>query len=332
VRAEAARWYASFEAAFAACPQTSLDPFAAHARWLGMPLADAWRRAQSEPGGHSIGEIPPALGATFAPQARVLFTGTHVLGDPGWGTFSGQQLAVSRDTLQWLAANPDAARLAFETQIQWRGWPALQLAPQLVLSMTTLSGLDNSVPIAPALRVGRATDIIVSEVTRAASPAGWRAVLPFALPHLREGRRRWLQPTDGYVVRPTRLLVTFARLRAASIRAEDPGERLATLGDMFVDLAAADDATLISLLEEQAADYVSRVRFSVREQIEDPMVPNAWKSILEPWLDSPALAVDAASLSRHVVPLATVRAMALDYGRTLVAWPLLWEHCRSRFQ
>jgi hypothetical protein len=149
---------------------------------------------------------------------------------------------------------------------------------------------------------------------------------------LREGRRRWLRPQDHYVVRPTRLLVTFARLRAASIRTENPAERLATLGEMFVDLAAADDATLISLLEEQAADYMSRVRFSVREQLDDPSVPQAWKAVLEPWLASPALALDAASLSRQVVPLENVRAMALDYGRTLMAWPTLWEHCRSRFQ
>src|SRR5205085_6145302 len=95
---EAAHWYESFEQAFAACPEMALDPFALHARWLGLPMADAWRQAAAEPGGHRVGSVPPSLGSRFAPAARVVFTGTHVLGDPGWGTFSGQQLAVSPET------------------------------------------------------------------------------------------------------------------------------------------------------------------------------------------------------------------------------------------
>ena len=329
---EAAYWYESFDAAFADCPEVTLDPFAAHARWLGVPLADAWRQAQAEPGGHRIGDVPPALGSRFAPGARVVFTGTQVLGDPGWGTFAGQMLTVSPETRQWLGAHPEAARHALESQIQWRGWPALLLAPQVVLSMTTLSGIDNSVLIAPALRVGRATDTIVSEVTRAAHPAAWGAIMPFALPHLREGRRAWLKPSEMYVLRPTRLLISYANRRSPTIRASDPAERLAALGGMFVDLGGASDATLTALLEEQAADYVSRVLFSVHEQLDDPAVPAAWKDVLQSWLGSPLLKLDAQSLRRHVVPLDSLRALLRDYGRTLVAWPRLWEHCRGRFQ
>ncbi len=329
---ETAYWYESFEAAFEACPEIALDPFAAHARWLGMPMADAWRQAEAEPGGHRVGSIPAPLGSCFAPAARVVFTGTQVLGDPGWGTFSGQQLAVSPETRQWLAAHPEAAGRAFETQIQWLGWPALQLAPQMVLRMTTLSGIDNSLLIAPALRVGRATDILVSEMTRAAHPAAWGAILPFALPHVRDGQRKWLTPSDTYQLRPTRLLISYAHRRSASIRAEDPSERLATLGGAFVELGGASDATLIALLEQQAADYVSRIVFSIHEQLDDAAVPAAWKDVLRAWLGSPALKLDAQSLRSHVVPLDSMRSLARDYGRTLIAWPRLWEHCRERFR
>jgi hypothetical protein len=332
VSAEEAHWYESFDAAFAACAEQPLDPFAAHARWLGLPLAEAWRQAQAEPGGHRVEDLPPAFGTTFAAEARVVFTGTQVLGDPGWGTFSGQQLSIGPETRRWLAANPDAAPLAFDRQIHWRGWPRLQLAPHLVLSMTTLSGIDDSVLIAPALRVGRATDTIVSESTRAAHPAGWRAILPFALPHPRPGRRQWLTPADGYVMRPTRLLISYTRRRSGSIRVGDPAERLATLGAMFVELAAASDATLTELLEEQAADYMSRVVFGLHEQLDDATVPASWRTILRRWLDSPALKLDAASLRAHVVPLEPLRALVRGYGRTLIAWPRLWEHCRGRFQ
>jgi hypothetical protein len=330
--AEAAYWYGTFDAAFAACPELALDPFAEHARWLGLPLATAWRRAQGEPGGLRITSIPPPFGSHFAPDARVIFTGNHVLGDPGWATFSGLQLTVGRETQQWLAEHPEAARYAFESQIHWRGRPALHLAPQVVLSTTTLAGIDNTVLIPPALRAGRAVDTQIGEITRCIHLTGWHAILPFALPHVRSSRRQWLTPADAYVMPPDALLVSYARWRSASIRAEDPAERLATLGSMFVDLGGASDATVIGLLEEQAADHASRILFSMHEQLDDASVQEAWKDTLREWLASPLLRIDAVSLRKHVVSLDTVRTVARDYGRALIAWPRLWAYCRERFQ
>ena len=329
---EAAFWYGTLDAAFAACPELALDPFAEHARWLGLPLATVWRRAQREPGSLRVANIPPPFGSHFAPEARVIFTGNHVLGDPGWATFSGQQLTVGRETHQWLAAHPEAVRYAFDSQIHWRGRRAMHLAPQIVLSTTTLAGIDNTVLMPPALRAGRAVDTQIGEITRCIHPTGWHAILPFALPHVRGSRRQWLTPADTYVMPPDALLVSYARWRSASIRAGDPAERLATLGSMFVDLGEASDATVMGLLEEQAADHASRILFSMHEQLDDASVPEAWKDTLREWLASPLLRVDAASLRKHVVSLDTVRAVASDYGRALIAWPRLWAYCRDRFQ
>jgi hypothetical protein len=332
VTREAAYWYESLDAGLAACPEIPLDPFAEHARWLGMPMADAWRQAESGPGGHRIGEIPPPLGAHFAPQARVVFTGSHVLGDPGWGSFSSQQLIVARETLDWLAAQPEAVRYAFESQIHWRGRPALHLAPQAGLSTTTLSGFDDSVLIPPSLRAGRAMDTTIGEMTRSIHPTAWEAILPFALPHVRDTRRNWLNPEDDQVLRPGRLLVWYARRRSASLHADGAAERLTTLGSLFVDLGGASDATLIGLLEEQAADRASRILFGIHQQLDDASVAAAWKDTLRSWLGSPLLRIDAASLRKYVASLDEVRSVARDYGRTLVVWPRLWEHCRDRFQ
>jgi hypothetical protein len=185
--------------------------------------------------------------------------------------------------------------------------------------------------IPPALRAGRAVDTLIGEITRCMHPTGWHAILPFALPHVRNSRRRWLTPADSYVMPPDALLVSYARWRSASIRAEDPGERLATLGSMFVDLGGASDATVIGPLEEQAADHASRILFSMHEQLDDASVLEAWKDTLRQWLASPLLRVDAASLRKHVVSLDTVRSVARDYGRALIAWPRLWAYCRERF-
>jgi hypothetical protein len=296
-----------------------------------MPMADAWRQAESGPEGHRIGEIPPPLGAHFAPEARVVFTGSHVVGDPGWGSFSSQQLIVGRETLDWLAAQPGAVRYAFESQIHWRGRPALHLAPQAGLSTTTLSGIDGSVLIPPALRTGRAMDTTIGEITRSIHPTAWEAILPFALPHVREARRNWLTPADAQELRPGRMLVWYARRRSALLHADGAAQRLIALGSMFIDLGGASDATLTGLVEEQAADRASRIQFGIHQQLDDASVPAAWKDALRPWLGSPLLKVDAASLRKYVHSLDEVRSVARDYGRALVVWPRLWEHCRNRF-
>ena len=326
---KAAYWYKSLDAALAACPEVSIDPFAEHARWLGLPMAEAWRHAERESGGLRAEGLPGVAGSHFEAEARVVFTWNHVLGDPGWSRFSGEQLAVSAETCAWLALNPEAARTAFDSQIQWRGHASLQMSPQTSLSTTTLSGFDNTVLLPPAARTGRETDTTIGELTRCIHPAAWTMSLPFALPHVRESARQWLSPTEPLAIDIKRSLIGYARLRSDSIRAREPAARLAALGAAFVDLAAAGDATLRDLLEEQAADRAGRLSFQVNAQLDDAATPAAWKQVLRQWLASPVLRLDSASLRQQPVPLDELRALSREFGRALSAWPRLWAHCRE---
>jgi hypothetical protein len=77
VEPEAATWYESFDAAKDACPPIDIDPFASHAEWLGLPLAQAWTRAQREDGGLRIGNLPADVMPCFAADARVMSTRNH---------------------------------------------------------------------------------------------------------------------------------------------------------------------------------------------------------------------------------------------------------------
>jgi hypothetical protein len=326
---KAAFWYDDFEAAFAVCPVLPLDPFAEHERWLGLPMAEAWRLAEREPGGLSRASLPGPAGPYFDLAARVVFTWNHVLGDPGWKTFSGEQLAVAAETRAWLAVDPGAAHRAFDSQVQWRGDPSLRLTPQNSLSTTTLSGLDGTALLPPAVRNGGETDTMIGELTRCIHPAAWTASLPFALPHVRDARRQWLSPTETPAVCTNRVLIDYARARAASIRAHDPAARLSVLGTFFVDLAAASDSTLYDLVAEQTADRASRLTFLVNEQLDDAAAPAAWKQVLRQWLPSPLLRLDSASLRPRALPLEELRMVARDFGRALIAWPWLWTHCRE---
>jgi hypothetical protein len=324
---EPAYWYETLDAAYAACPSLDTDPIEAHLRWLGLPLAQAW--AQAERAGLTIRGLDGGSAARFAPDARVTFTRTGLLGDPGWAAFSAQQVVLSEDTRQWLAANTDAVRYAFESQIQWRGRLGTGLVPA-VLPSSTLLGVDNSRLMPPTLRAAAGEDIVFAEAVDCIYPNGWTVNLPFALPHLRAQRRQWLTPRDTLVGDPARCLVFYARARAAAIAAEAPRERMQRLGAIFRDFGETSDAVLVAALEEQAAEYASGVRFAIQEQLDDAATPEAWKSALREWLASPVLRLDRESLRASIAPPAAVRALAREYARTLSAWPHLWSHCRER--
>ena len=328
----AATWYENFDAAFDACPAVDLDPFAEHERWLGRPMAEAWARAAGEPGGLVIGTLPAELGTSFASRARVIFTSNHVLGDPGWGTFERQQLNIAPETRRWLAAHPDAARYAFESQIHCRGPVALRLAPHRSLSTMTVTGFDNTLLIPPTIRAGRGTDTLLSATALGIHPEGWAAVLPFALPHLRQGRRQWLAPTDTLALRAVHFVRLHLQLQGRSLVAQRPEQRMETLGATLLDLAAADDATLMRGLMEAAAEYAAGILFDMRQQLDDPSLPGSWKQVLSQWLVSPSFKLDPASLRARVPSPQEVRSMARGYGRALQAWPQLWSFCRDRFQ
>jgi len=328
----AATWYESFDAAFEACPALDLDPFAEHERWLGRPLAEAWPHAAGDPGGLVIGTLPADLGGSFAPGARVIFTNNHVLGDPGWGTFERQQLNIAPETRSWLAAHPDAARYAFDSQIQCRGPVALRLAPHRSVSTMTITGFDDTLLMPPTIRAGRGTDTLLSTTALGIHPEGWTVVLPFALPHLREARRQWLTPADSLALRPVHFVRSHLQIQGRSLAAQRPEQRMETLGATLLDLAAADDATLTRGLMEAAAEYAAGILFDMRQQLDDPSLPGSWKHVLSQWLVSPSFKLDPASLRARIPSPQEVRSMARGYGRALQVWPQLWSFCRDRFQ
>jgi hypothetical protein len=292
-----------------------------------LPLAQAW--AQAERAGLAIRELDAEAAARFTPDAQVIFTRTGLLGDPGWVAFAAQQLVLSDETRQWLAANADAVRFAFESQIQWRGWLRTGLVPR-ALPSSTLLGVDNSLLMPPTLRSAAGEDIVFGEAVASIYPSAWTVNLPFALPHLRAQRRQWLTPRGSLGGDPARSLVLHARAHTSAIAAEAPRERMTRLGEIFRDFGETSETALVAALEDQAVEYASSLRFVIQEQLDDPVLPEAWRSLLREWLASPILKVDKNSLRASIAPPAVVRAFAQEYGRTLVAWPRLWAHCRER--
>ena len=314
------------------CPPLALDPLAAHASWIGMPLAAAWARAEAEAG--PVAEIRfPALHAKrFAPEARVLFTHNHACGDPGSSVLPLQLLTLPPRSRQRLAADPQAAASAFAHRTHWRGQARLRLAPRRVLTMTTLTGCDNSRLMPPAARVHRSEDVLLGIVAQFMYPQGWLVDLPFGLPHLRAQAKQWLPPTAVFMQEPLHVLYALLDEHAMRVVAEAPERRLAAAAALLQDVAAMNDAALSEMLLHHASDAGSRTLFAIAEQLDDPDTPPQWRTQLVPWLSSPALAVDAASVRGRVLAPSATRPLAAAYGRALQVWPQLWEFCRERFR
>jgi hypothetical protein len=166
-------------------------------------------------------------------------------------------------------------------------------------------------------------------MTQHAHPGAWLVDLPWALPHWRDPPKTWLDAGASFAQEPVHFLMDYLGPRASMLSGDAPDDRLRALGAMLRDLSAISERRLIDLLTEQAADSATRTVFSLNAQLDAADVPATWKDLLRPWLASPALSTDVASLRDRIAPPATVRALAADYGHALEHWPTLWQVARE---
>jgi len=325
------RWYANFDAACLDCPALDVDPLAEHTKWLGLPLAQAWPQLLRDAEQLGLTELSPECAGRFRPEARIRFTHNHALGDPGWSGFPQKELTLPVASRRWLSEHPEAIPFAFDTAFNWRGVPGLHLSPEGFLSTTTVGGIDNTLMLPPTARATRGEDVLLGRIADMVCPWTWSVDLPFALPHLRATPRRRLTPRDLGTPEPIQFLIQYARRRCATFAADTVDERMAMLAACYIELGAASDGVLRELLTQQMTGWVSWLVFNLNLQLEDPILPVAWKQALGEWVHSPHLRLDAASVRASAPAIAIARTMARDYGRALNAWPQLWSCCRERF-
>ena len=323
-------WYESEDALWTDCPALELDPLAAHERWLGLPLAVAWARAEREAGTLGDVDLRPHHGRRFAPEARIVFTHSHACGDPGSALLPLQLLTLPERSRRWLAERPEIARRAFARRLNWRGQARLRLSPRRILTFTTMAGVDNSRLLPPAARSHRSEDVLLGIAAQCMYPSGWLADLPFGLPHLREAGKQWLPPTANFMQEPLHVLYAWIDENAKNIVAESAEARLDAMAAMLRDYAQMSDRALSEALRWHAADAGSRTLFAIAEQLDDAALPAQWKAQLAPWLESPAFAADEASIAGRTLAPEAVRVLAEAYARAMMAWPQLWHFCRER--
>jgi hypothetical protein len=293
-------------------------------------MADAWARARQQAGEVAAIRMSAAQVGRFDAAARVLFTHNHACGDPGSSLLPLQLLSLPESSRLRLAANPQAVAYAFSRRINWRGLARLRLAPRRILTFTTMAGIDNSRLLPPVVRSLRSEDVLLGIAAQWMYPASWVVDLPFGLPHLRAPAKRWLTSTDAFMQEPLHVVYAHIDEHAPAIVSETGAQRLAAMGALLLDLAAASDRQLAEMLMQHAADAGSRTLFSIQAQLDSSTLPAPWKEVIAPWLRSPALAVDTDALRSRVLEPATLRALLEGYGSAMRAWPQLWEYCRER--
>lgn len=321
--------YPDRDALDAACPPLELDPIAAHLDSLGQSIGSLWARFSAA----SKVPMPISLDAgdvgRFNGGARALFTQNHAVGDPGSSLFPYHLLSLPRASRAKLLSDPAWPGYAFAKRFNWRGQPRLRLATKRPLTLTTLTGFDNGVMLPPTVRAHRNEDLLLGEMAQHVHPDGWLVDLPWGLSHWRHPAKAWLDPSAPFAQEPVHFLLDYLQQRSSTIESDTAADRMQALAALLLDLSAAGDRHLTDLLAEQVADTATRTLFSIATQLDDPALPAAWKDMLRPWLESPALSIDSASLRARSASTSSVRVLVANYGRALAAWPALWNAARD---
>jgi hypothetical protein len=312
-----------------ACPAIAIDPIAAHLETLGMRVGHLWRRHSGDAQGPALTELTGADAGRFAAHARVLVTQNHALGDPGSALFPYHLLTLPAASREQLLGAPGRLSIAFRERYNWRGHARMRLTPNRPLTFTTLAGLDNSALLPPTVRSNRNEDLLLGDIIRYAHPGAWSFDLPWALPHWREPSKHWMQPPALFPQEPVHFLMDYLESRASSIVSSAPADRMRALAAALLDLSRSDEQHISEILEQQAADTASRVRYAIQSQLDDASVAPVWKQILPQWLASPTLAMRPDVLRSRLASPQSVRGIARGYGRALATWPELWEWARQ---
>ncbi len=312
-----------------ACPAVAIDPIAAHLEVIGAPVGSLWRKYTGDAHVLALTELTGEDASRFAPDARVLVTQNHAVGDPGSSMYPYHLLTLPVASREQLLSVPDRLSIAFRERHHWRGHARARLTPNRPLTFTTLAGLDNSALLPPTIPSNRNEDLLLGDIIRYLHTGAWSFDLPWGLPHRRLPAKQWLDSSTAFPQEPVHFVMDYLEQRAASIVSEAPADRMRALAATLLDLSESTNLHVAALLEQQAADTASRVRYAIQAQLDDPSIPALWKQVLPPWLSSPTLSMSPDMLRRRLASPELVRGMAEHYGRALAIWPDIWEWARQ---
>lgn len=336
--AASARFYRRLEEALVGGEEETQDPFEAHLQVCGDRLGAAvtqeeYRLSRDSLRGINLGRLEHLRG-----DARVLHTMNGTCGS------SGAESAL------WLYHLDAESRAEFwvdresylrniEAQSLWYGNLRAKPAPQA--SFTPFL-FDNREMLPCTNPDGRGEDGIASAATQFCHPGSLVVHLPTAMGHAQESDRQRSQVTmAAHTPRFNHFLRDYVTNQLGSAKAAGAGRRLELLGALTADLAAADDATLISSLSE----YLSFVRADVVERLQNQFelladqAPVYWQADVRSIVrnngnallkQGPPRLADWPEESDAKACAGAARAELTDMAQAWRDWPAVWNVAREQ--
>ena len=335
--AASARFYRRLEDALDSGEEDAQDPFEAHLAVCGDRLGaaiarDEYRLDRESLRGINLGRLEHLRG-----DARIL------------GTLNGTSGSSGTESALWLYQLDAESRASFwadreaylrniEAQSLWYGWLRAKPATHAYF----LPFLFDNRQILPCTNPdGRGEDGLASAATHYCHPDSLVMHLPTAIGHAQESPRKRSEVTMApHTPRFNHYLRDYVTNQVGSAKASDPARRLALLGEITADLAAADQSTLVGSLQE----YLGFVRADVVERLQNqfellPDAPVYWQADVREIVrnngsallrqNSPRLAdwpedFDAGACAE------AARSELLDMAQAWRDWPALWNAAREQ--
>lgn len=336
-QAASARFYRRLDDALAAGDEDPSDPFEAHLDVCGERLGATLARAPYALDRESLRGINLGRLEHLRGDARVLCSLNGTLGASG--TESALWLyQLDADSRAEFWADRDSYVRNIEAQAIWYGW--LRAKPSAMAYFTPFV-FDNRELLPCTNPDGRGEDGLASAASQFIHPGSLAMHLPTAIGHVQEAARKRSEVTLGaHTPRFNHFLRDYVIRQTGGFKSTDPARRLALLGQIVDDLAAADAPTLQSTLDE----YLSFVRADVVERMQNQfelhsdapvywqadvraIVQNNGNALLRkaaPRLGDWDAAVDADACA------ALARAELLDIARAWHDWPRIWNVAREQ--
>ncbi len=330
----ATRFYASRDAALADGVALDDDPFENHLAWCGRSLGQLLAAAASPADlKRSIRGLEPSRAPHLRPDARIVATANGHRGDSGTARADWLFLLdpASRDAF-W--AERDSYLRHLEGGAVWFGAPDGEVLEQ---GHFTPFCIDGTSLVPPTRARGRSEDLLFGMLCHVAEPRSVVLHTPLTIGHAQEGARRrsdtLREPeTPGL----NHFLNDLLGSEVGFVRADAPGDRLATVAGRLRDVANASVARRRELLDEflrfRRADLVKRLQ--AQFALAGDKAPVWWQADVRELITANGKALtQRTSLRLGGWPTdldddAAAQRLAQElraFAGVLEAWPALWQ-------
>jgi hypothetical protein len=258
------------------------DPVAAHLQCLGLGVPEALAALGLERlDGSALRPASLDLARRLSRNSCVLITECGSLGDPGTGT--NRWLAhIPPASRERLLQQPGRMQHATQRRCCWLGREQPEFHPTSTISQIT--GFDNRGYLPPYFPVMRGEDRLFGQMVSYIYPGSVALEYPWAAPHLPLPEREWTPQDNSYAISAyfPGTLVNSLLKGGDDCLAEEPRERVAFLGRLLEDLAAAPDEMLLSRLLDDRHSYRASQLRRLRERVAQAAAqPADWRSYIE---------------------------------------------------